>query len=114
MGIEFKSQTHNARIFNILQGADRFAIADLLTFGTILKFAILVEDFRTSVLLYLCGNFPPFSVAPVTGASPEAAVASDPQARKSPPFFCKPRSRSVSRNERNCAEYGGRKGPGCA
>jgi hypothetical protein len=120
VGVEFTIRSHNARFFTALQGADRFAIADSadwLTFGalgTVLKSATLVEDFGTSVLLYLRGNFPPFSAAPGMGASPEAAVASDPSARKCPPLISKPRSRSVSRNERICAENGGRKGPGCA
>jgi hypothetical protein len=115
-GVEFKFKSHNAHVFSSLEAADLFIIADLLTFGTSLRSAIMFKDFRTSVLLfYLRGNFPPFSAAPGMGASPEAIVASDPPARKCPSsFICKPRSRSVSRNERISAENGGRKGPGCA
>jgi hypothetical protein len=115
-GVEFKFKSHKAHVFSSLEAADLFTIADLLTFGLSLRSVIMLIDFRISVFFfYLCGKFPPFSAAPGMGASPEAIVASDPPARICPSsFICKPRSRSVSRNERISAENGGRKGPGCA
>lgn len=75
VGIKFKSRSHNAHVFIILQSADRFAIADLLTFGTVLKSAILTQDFRTWVLP-CAGISRPLTAALGMGASPEAEIAS--------------------------------------
>ena len=113
-GVEFKSQSLTAHLFSALRSADHLAIADLLTFGTALKSAILIQDFRASVLRFWAGNFPSPLQPPAWGHRRKQRSLPTRQARKCPPFFSKPRSRSVSRNERICAENGGRKGPSCA
>ena len=112
-GVEFKLKSRNAPVFIGLPVVDPFASADLLTFGTPLKYAILIAVFRTSVLS--CAVSSRDSFQPLAkGHRRKQQLLPTRQARKCPPFFSKPRSRSVSTNERNYANNGGRKGPSCA